>query len=83
MRDQILKLLHKIPFQPFSVDVAPDVPYSIPTPDHVLAAKNVLVIEDDAGLVAVIPYAPYTQNFFCFCIKCDLSVLFKERVTTH
>jgi hypothetical protein len=33
------------------------VAYSIPTPDHVLAAKNVLVIEDDAGLVDVIPYA--------------------------
>ena len=39
------------------MDVAPDVAYSIPTPDHVLAAKNVLVIEDDAGLVDVIPYA--------------------------
>ena len=57
MREQILKLLHKIPFQPFSVDVAADVAYSIPTPDHVLAAKNVLVIEDDGGLVDVIPYS--------------------------
>lgn len=57
MRDQILKLLHKIPFQPFSVDIAADVAYSIPTPDHVLAAKNVLVIEDDGGLVDMIPYS--------------------------
>jgi hypothetical protein len=57
MREQILKLLHKFPFQPFSVDVAEDVAYSIPTPDHVLAAKKVLVIEDDAGLVDVIPYS--------------------------
>ena len=57
MRDQILKLLHKISFQPFSVDVVADVPYSIPTPDHVLAAKNVLVIEDYCGLVDVIPYS--------------------------
>jgi hypothetical protein len=56
MRDQILKLLQKIPFQPFSVDVAEDVAYSIPTRDHVLAAKKVLVIEDDGGLVDVIPY---------------------------
>ena len=48
--------MHKIPFQPFSVDVAEDVAYSIPTPDHALAAKNVLVIEDDGGLVDVIPY---------------------------
>ena len=56
MREQILKLLHKIPFQPFSVDIAEDVAYAIPTPDHVLAAKNVLVIVDDRGLVDVIPY---------------------------
>jgi hypothetical protein len=39
------------------VDVAADVAYSIPTPDHVLAAKNVLLIEDDAGLVDVILYS--------------------------
>jgi hypothetical protein len=42
--------LQKDAFQPFSVDVATDVTYSIPIPGHVLAAKNVLVIEDDAGL---------------------------------
>jgi hypothetical protein len=57
MREQTLKLLHKIPFQAFSVDIAADVAYSIPTPDHVLAGKNVLVIEDDSGLVDMIPYA--------------------------
>jgi hypothetical protein len=56
VRDQIQKLLHKVPFAPFSVDVAPDIGYAIPTPDHVLAAKNVLVIEDDSGSVDVIPY---------------------------
>jgi len=39
------------------VDIAADVAYSIPTPDHVLAGKNVLVIEDDSGLVDMIPYA--------------------------
>ena len=42
--------MQKNAFQPFSVDVAADVTYSIPIPGHVLAAKNVLVIEDDAGL---------------------------------
>jgi hypothetical protein len=49
--------LHKIPFQPFSVDLAADLAYSIPTPEHILAAKNALVIEDDAGFVDVIPYS--------------------------
>lgn len=52
MRDQIVRLLSQVPFQPFSVDVA----YSIPMPDHVFAAKNYLIIEDDAGLVDVIAY---------------------------
>ena len=56
MREQIQKLLHAIPFRPFSVDVDPDLAYAIPTPDHVLAAKGVLVVEDDSGLVDVIPY---------------------------
>lgn len=58
MREQILKLLkllHKIPFQLFSVGVASDVACSIPTPDHV--AERFLIIEDDAGLVDVIPYS--------------------------
>jgi hypothetical protein len=57
MRDQIVKLLQAVPFSPFAVDVAEDVAYTIPTPDHVLAGRNVLVIEDDAGLVDLIPYS--------------------------
>jgi hypothetical protein len=48
--------MHKISFQPFSVDVAANVAYSIPTPNHVLAAKDFLVIEDDGGLVDI-PYS--------------------------
>ena len=56
MREQIKKLLEAIPFEPFSVDVAEDVAYSIPTPDHVLLGKNVLVIEDDTGYVDLVGY---------------------------
>ena len=56
MKEQIIKLLHSNPFQPFSVEVAEDVAYAIPTRDHVLAGKNVLVIEDDSGYVDLIPY---------------------------
>lgn len=56
MREQVQKLLHAVPFQPFAVDVAPDVAYSIPTPDHVLLGKNVLVIEDDSGYVGIVDY---------------------------
>lgn len=56
MREQIVKLLQSTPFVPFAVDVADNVAYSIPTPDHVLAAQKLLVIEDDNGLIDVIPY---------------------------
>lgn len=56
MREQIQKLLHAIPFRPFVVDVAEDVGYSIPNPDHVLLGKRVLVIEDDKGYVDLVGY---------------------------
>jgi hypothetical protein len=48
MRDQILKLHQAHPFQSFIVDVSEDVAFAIPTPNHVLAARNVLVAEDGA-----------------------------------
>jgi len=57
MKEQIVKLLHSNPFLPFTVEVAEDVAYSIPTRDHVLAGKNLLVIEDDNGYVDLIPYS--------------------------
>lgn len=38
MREHDLKILHKILFQPFSVQIAEDVAYSIPALGHVLAA---------------------------------------------
>jgi len=56
MREQIEKLLHALPFEPFSIGVAEDVGYSIPTPDHVLLGKKVLVIEDDSGYVDLVSY---------------------------
>ena len=56
MREQLEKLLHAVPFEPFSVDVAEGVAYSIPTPDHVFLGKNVLVIEDDSGYVDLVSY---------------------------
>lgn len=56
MREQIMKLLNEQPFEPFVVDVAEDIAYSIPTRDHVWPARNVLVIEDDSGYVDLVPY---------------------------
>jgi hypothetical protein len=61
MREQIQKLLHATPFEPFAVEVAEDLAWSIPTPDHALAAKSALVIEDDEGFVHLVSYAHVRQ----------------------
>jgi hypothetical protein len=49
MRDQIAKLLHARPFRSFAVEVDSDLAYSIPTAEHALLARTVIVIEDDSG----------------------------------
>lgn len=61
MREQIHALLHAVPFEPFAVEIAEDLSWSIPTSDHALAAKFALVIEDDDGLVHLISYAHVRQ----------------------
>lgn len=61
MREQLHQLLHAIPFEPFAVEVAEDLAWSIPTPDHALAAKSAFVIEDDDGLVHLISYGHIRQ----------------------
>ena len=61
MREQIRKLLHATPFEPFAVEVDADIAWSIPTPDHALAARSALVIEDDDGLVHLVSYAHVRQ----------------------
>lgn len=61
MKEQIQKLLHATPFEPFAVEVAEDLAWSIPTPDHALAARSALVIEDDDGLVHLVSYSHIRQ----------------------
>lgn len=57
MREQILKRVHAKPFVPFIVDLAENVSYSIPTPDHVFpTSPRLLVIMGDDGYMNVIPY---------------------------
>jgi hypothetical protein len=61
MREQIQRLLRTVPFEPFSIDVAPDVAWSIPTPDHAFPSKSVLVIEDDDRFVHLVSYEHIRQ----------------------
>lgn len=57
MREQILKLVRAQPFVPFIVDLAEDVSYVVPTPDHVFpTSPRLLVIMGDDGYVNVVPY---------------------------
>jgi len=56
MKEQVTSLLHAAPFEPFAVEIASDVAWSIPTPDHAFASKNALVIEDDDGILHIINY---------------------------
>jgi hypothetical protein len=57
MRDQIAKLLHARPFRSFAVEVDSDLAYSIPTAEHALLARTVIVIEDDSVYVDIVPYS--------------------------
>lgn len=57
MREQVEKLLHAMPFEAFAVEVSDTVMYSIPTRDHVLAAKNGLFIMGDDELVDFVSWA--------------------------
>jgi len=56
MREQVQKLLQANPFEPFAAEVSDTVMYSIPTRDHVLAAKNGLFVLDDEGLADFISW---------------------------
>jgi hypothetical protein len=44
------------PFQGFVADVAEDIAYAIPTPDHVFIGIKTLAIEDDEGNFDLVPY---------------------------
>lgn len=61
MREQIQQSLHAVPFEPFAVEIANDLAWSIPTPDHAMAAKSALVIEDDDGFVHLVSYGHIRQ----------------------
>lgn len=57
MRDQIVRLLHARLFRSFAIEVDSDLAYSIPTAEHALLARTVIVIEDDSGYIDIVPYS--------------------------
>jgi hypothetical protein len=56
MVEQIIKLLHAVPFLPFKIRTSDGKEYRIPTGDHVLALSNSpsIVVVDDDGLYAIL-----------------------------
>jgi hypothetical protein len=57
MRDRIAKLIQARPFRSFAIEVDSDLAYSIPTAEHALMARTVIVIKDDSGYVDIVPYS--------------------------
>lgn len=56
MLEELKKWTKAIPFLPFTVHVADGRSFPVPHPDHILVtAKGLVVIEDDVGLVDVLP----------------------------
>jgi hypothetical protein len=56
MLDELKKWIKAIPFLPFTVHVADGRAFPVPHPDHILVtSKGLVVIEDDAGLVDILP----------------------------
>jgi hypothetical protein len=56
MKEVITKLLHARPFTSFVIDVAEDLAYSIPTPDHATAGGKQLAILADDGTFDIVAY---------------------------
>ena len=56
MLDELRKWIKAMPFLPFTVHVDDGRSFPVPHPDHILVTtKGVVVIEDDAGLVDILP----------------------------
>lgn len=56
MREQLIKMIHATPFEPFMFDLAEDVVYAIPTPDHIMPGKEVAAVMDDEGYIEFVSY---------------------------
>jgi hypothetical protein len=54
MREQLIKFLTAVPFQPFAVELDTDKAYQIETADHASVLRTILVIEDDNGAADLI-----------------------------
>ncbi len=56
MPEELRKRIKAIPFLPLIVHVADGRSFPVPHPDHILVtAKGLVVIEDDAGLLDILP----------------------------
>lgn len=56
MKEQVTKLLHAHPFRSFAIEVAPDLAYAIPAPDHATAGGKTLAILADDGTFDIVAY---------------------------
>ena len=56
MNDQIKTQIETEPFQPFSIQMNDGRSIDVPHPDHAIAGRFAATIEDDNGIIRILPY---------------------------
>jgi hypothetical protein len=56
MNEQIKAQVETVPFQPFSIQMNDGRSVEVPHPDHVIVGRFATTVEDDAGIIRILPY---------------------------
>ena len=54
MLNEIREAVHRVPFRPFSIELSSGGIIHVPHPDHILAGRNQVAVEDDEGVINVL-----------------------------
>ena len=54
MLDEIREAVHKVPFEPFWIDLSSGGEIQVPHPDHVWVRRTRAVVEDDKGTIHIL-----------------------------
>jgi hypothetical protein len=56
MQQQIKEQVSRRPFRPFSIQINDGRSIEVPHEDHIIVGQFAVTIEDDAGIVRILPY---------------------------
>jgi hypothetical protein len=54
MLKEIREAVHRTPFVPFSIELSSGEMIPVPHPDHILAGRTYVAVENDAGVINVL-----------------------------